>query len=228
MRFFNPIPDAKPPEKIRKTKLIGFTLIELLVVVAIIAVLISILLPALGQARHSARKIVCASQLKTTGQGLTIYASEHNGWGLYNKGVTDMTQWQLNWLKPYKRIQFGLLFKYVGGDGNEIIPKPLMCPEDVWNRKTYGQFGLYTSYMLNPQAGRGNNRNIKIDDLPSDRATVIDYCVWAYPSLPIEQNTNHKALGINILRTDGRVGWVRIEALKGLGVWDFVMLDYVH
>jgi len=56
----------------------GFTLIELLVVVAIIALLISILLPALGAARQQARASLCAAQLHVLGQGLTIYGNDNS------------------------------------------------------------------------------------------------------------------------------------------------------
>ncbi len=58
----------------RKT---GFTLIEVLVVVAIIALLISILLPSLQAAREQARNAVCATNLKTTGHGFAYYSQAH-------------------------------------------------------------------------------------------------------------------------------------------------------
>ena len=60
-------------------RLKSFTLIELLVVVAIIAVLVAILLPALSEARESAKRTVCASRLRQIGIGMLMYANQNNG-----------------------------------------------------------------------------------------------------------------------------------------------------
>lgn len=58
----------------------GFTLVELLAVVAIIALLASILLPALGRAREAGRRAVCASNLKQWGLIFVLYEKESRGY----------------------------------------------------------------------------------------------------------------------------------------------------
>ena len=63
----------------RKLKTAGFTLIELLVVISIIAVLMSIMMPALAKVRKQARNVICKTNLRSWGTFYQMYSTENNG-----------------------------------------------------------------------------------------------------------------------------------------------------
>jgi len=77
----------------------GFTLIELLVVISIIALLMSILMPALGKAKKVAQAAICMSNLHQWGLLWKFYTDDHKGYLPDRDGMNDwpMTMWEYHW-----------------------------------------------------------------------------------------------------------------------------------
>jgi prepilin-type N-terminal cleavage/methylation domain-containing protein/prepilin-type processing-associated H-X9-DG protein len=102
----------------------AFTLIELLVVISIIALLVGILLPALGAARKTAQRAVCLSNQRQIGVAMMVYAAG-------NKGFLPYTIYQQDNASPQTRWWHRLILDGAAvGSTEEGSNSNLVCPSD--------------------------------------------------------------------------------------------------
>jgi prepilin-type N-terminal cleavage/methylation domain-containing protein/prepilin-type processing-associated H-X9-DG protein len=164
----------------------GFTLIELLVVIAIIAILASLLLPALARGTAAARSTECKGNLRDVALGLRMYLDEFEayptggGWAVLVQGPEIGTLMMDDWketLAPYLGVK-------VGNDSPTPLQlRKLRCPECVRSgaARVNGQY----AYNCSGTAKLGNKANLGLSgpgrpnkeslvQMPADMVAVGD------------------------------------------------------
>jgi prepilin-type N-terminal cleavage/methylation domain-containing protein len=207
----------------------GFTLVELLVVIGIIALLISILIPALYRAREASQRTVCLSNLKQLGTAMQLYANDNKDY--IPIGYMDQKQFSyvVNWNNNNNTHISQMGYLVIGGviaDGKAFYcpseQNPQLSyntPENVWpfgktpedpHLTTKGLGHTRFGYMARPVANWSTTGNFFPDPMAKksqlgNKALLADFVT----DRPIVQNRHKK--GVNVLYGSWAGQWVPLS-----------------
>lgn len=138
----------------------GFTLIELLVVVAIMAILMAILLPALADAKVQSQRVACSSRVRQLSLAGIMYAQDNNNSFCGNY-----------WYQPGGASNYGMqeYFSTVAGNGasTKIRDTVATCPQTTAATGSPTLDVMHHTYVINASATLNSSYNKKLGNIPA-------------------------------------------------------------
>ena len=203
-------------KSIRGSKVANFTLIELLIVIAIIAILASLLLPALNKARESGINAKCASNLKQFGTALVIYSDSNNGYYPVYRNTYAARNIDDCWVTNLMGGGFPAKKQFPNLSLKNVECTNAIKRNEVWQ---WGGYVLNISYSMGDVfMGVKSSRMRK----PASSVVIVEGKVgytWLGNWGPVYSNFSNPALGgimdrhkkgSNYLFADGHVSWYSI------------------
>lgn len=199
----------------------GFTLVELLIVIAIMGVLLGLLMPALGRARETARRMTCLSNLRQVYQSFLMFAEENDGHvPLGYRALGAKPRKQFNSMiysgTARKFCLFGALYE----TGHMKQPEVFFCPS---NEDPQSNFNTDVNPWP-PAADSGTNGwsgyGCRPEKLLPDEVHKVDRhkmphfadfrakAIFADLTATVARVDRRHGDGVNVLYGDGSAAWV--------------------
>ena len=196
----------------------GFSLVELLVVVSIVAVLVALLLPAVGRAREAANRTLCLSNLRQLHQAFVLYALSNGDRVPLGYRRNPVPSKQFNSMVYSQTTGAYCLFGWLYNAGMMPQPRVFFCPSERDPRQQYDTAANPwprpgVAPPQNVYAGYGCRPQVPLPDLPM-AGTVLprlgqfrDWAILAdLVSTAGRVDTRHRQ-GVNVLYGDGSARW---------------------